>query len=124
VKCLEDLLEEKMWSRGLTSTYPLITAQPHEVLVRDFQNELLKRQIDWQPALQLTSLELVRSYAEKGFGAGLTVVTPGIQLPDTHRYLILKDFPPLKIGLIYRGKPKQITLDFIELTKLVADKLR
>jgi len=120
VKTLEDFLQPNLWDKGYSADHPLITAQNQETLVQTFQQELEKRQINWQPSVQLTTLELVRSYAEQGFGAGLTVVTPGITLPETHRYLILKDFPTLKIGVIYRGKPKNITQNFINLVQQTA----
>jgi len=124
IKTFEDFLEPNLWDNGFTSHHPLITAQNQETLVQAFQQELAKRQIEWQPTVQLTTLELVRSYAEQGFGAGLTVITPGVALPETHRYLLLKDFPTLKIGVVYRGKPKEITEDFISLVQQMAEMLK
>ncbi len=123
-KTLEDFFEANLWDQGKTGKTPLVLGQPSELLVQNFHQELSKRSMNWTPSLQVSTQELVRAYSEKDFGVGLTVVTPGIQLPETHKYFLLKDFPPLKIGILHRGKLKAISEEFITRAKHLTERLK
>jgi len=83
---------------------PLITLPLAEPLTRVFQDELARRGIDWPPALELTGLDLVQSYAAGGFGVGLTIDAPAWPLPEGVRMLPLERFPKLEIAAFHGGQ--------------------
>jgi DNA-binding transcriptional LysR family regulator len=90
----------------------LITLPPHETINLLFQKELEKRAIRWQPTVEVNSLDLVVSYAVRGYGIGLFVDIPSMRLDERVRKIPLPGFPPLVIGLLFQGKLKPLAERF------------
>jgi len=91
---------------------PLITLPPHETINLIFQKELERRGLRWQPTVEVNSLELVVSYAARGYGIGLFVDIPSMRLDERVRAIPLPGFPPLAIGLLFQGKLKPLAERF------------
>ncbi len=90
----------------------LVTLQPHETINLIFQKQLEKRGLRWQPTVEVNSLELVVSYAARGYGIGLFVDIPSMKYDERVRKIPLTGFPPLVIGLLFQGKLKPLAERF------------
>ncbi|MBD28209.1 MAG: LysR family transcriptional regulator [Rickettsiales bacterium] len=97
---------------GQINDQPLISLSSEHAINIIFQNELKNRGIDWDPHVEVTSLELVTNYTRRGYGIGLTLDAPGIEIPKGLRKISLRGFPQLKIGILYQGKLKPIAEKF------------
>jgi len=103
---------------------PLISLNPNELICQIFQGALAKRGISWLPKIEMDSLDLIEKYVETGFGIGLSVRVPKKKLPSTIRALELLDFPPVRLGIIYRtgGPEPDVRQMFLkEVAKRVAE---
>lgn len=85
---------------------PLISLKPDELICQLFQRTLARRGFSWLPKIEIDSLELIEKYVEKGFGLGLSILEPGKRWPSTIRALELPDFPPLRLGVVFRNKSR------------------
>lgn len=83
---------------------PLVTLDAKDVLSRAFQAALRQRGADWIPSLEVGSLDLVVRYVAEGFGAGLALRHPRVDLPADVKALTLDDFPPLTFGALWTGR--------------------
>ncbi len=102
---------------------PLISLSSEHEINRIFQNELKKRGIVWIPRVEVTSLELVTKYTSRGYGYGLTIDAPGVEIPAGLRRIALRGFPPLRLGLMFQGKLKPIAERFALAATAYAKKL-
>ncbi len=102
---------------------PLITLPAHEPSCRIFQEELQKRGIDWFPALELASLDLIAHYVAAGFGVGLCRRAPGWTVPGDVRFLELEGFPEVKFGALTSGRVSEVAARFIAEAETVAREL-
>ena len=93
---------EALWKRDRQDE-PLISLPPDEPTCRRFQEELQKRRIEWFPALELNSQELIARYIAEGFGIGLVLLPPGAAAPAGTRALPLGDFPQVSYGALWLG---------------------
>jgi DNA-binding transcriptional LysR family regulator len=80
----------------------LISLGPDELICQRFQEALSKRGVSWLPKVEMDSLELIQNYVEAGYGFGLSVRLPGKKLSSKVNALELPDFPPVKLGVLYR----------------------
>ncbi len=92
---------------------PLVTLDSRDVLPRAFQTALRQRGLEWMPSLEVGSLDLVVRYVAEGFGAGLALRHPRVDLPDTVRALPLEDFPPLSFGVLWTGRLSPLRETFL-----------
>lgn len=83
---------------------PLVTLNANDVLSRSFQTVLRQRGVEWLPSLEVGSLDLVVRYVAEGFGAGLALDHPRVELPASVKALPLDDFPPLSFGVLWTGR--------------------
>lgn len=83
---------------------PLVTLDAKDVLSRAFQSALRQRGVEWLPSLEVGSLDLVVRYVAEGFGAGLALRHPRVELPAGVKVLPLDDFPPLSFGALWSGR--------------------
>ena len=93
-------------------TEPLISLSSEHTINVIFQNELKNRGINWDTHVEVTSLELISNYTNRGYGVGLTLDAPGIKLPKGLRKINLRGFPQLRMGILYQGKLKPIAEKF------------
>ena len=84
--------------------WPLITLGSREAIPRVFQAELGKRGIDWLPALELSSLDLIARYVAQGFGIGLGIAMPKMKPPVGVRTIPLEDFPTIPFSALWTGR--------------------
>jgi DNA-binding transcriptional LysR family regulator len=81
--------------------HPLIALPPAEPLCRLFQRELKRRHIEWEPTIEVSSLELIATYVREGFGIGLSFDMPGPP-PGGVKLLALNNFPAIAIAAVWR----------------------
>lgn len=103
----------ELWKRDRIDE-PLITLPASEGICRHFRRELEKRDIDWFPSLEVSSLGLVETYAASGFGFGLGIHIPKAEHPPQVRFLPLTEFPPMVVGALWTGKRTALMTCFIE----------
>jgi len=114
-KSLEDLIEPDPYNpERFIGREPLVGLPPHEVLQQLIATEFERRGITWSTSVEVSSMEVIRDYAARGFGVGLGLDIPGVTLPKGLKLIPLKDFPPLVIGALYQGKAKALVTRFLE----------
>ena len=111
-RCLEDLLEKA--DVGWSACLPLVGLPAHEEVSQLFQKGIESRDLDWPVAVEVDSLEGVKHFVDCGFGAGMTVMIPGGAIPKGMRVIVLDDFPPLEVGIIYQGSLKPLAKQFLD----------
>jgi len=112
---------EDLWKRDKIDE-PLISLPPNEALSKGFQSRLTRLGVDWFPSVEVTSLELVETYAARGYGVGLALRVPGVNFTADLRVIPLPDFPAVGVGALWRGKPGPLARMFLdELRKRAAD---
>ena len=120
---LEDLLKEDDWKKGMEGTLPLVGLPQHEVLTKLFQEGFDTKQINWSVEVEVCSLDTVTEYVARGFGVGMGAVVPGSKPPKGVRTIVLKDFPPMRVGAIWQGQLKPIAASFLEAAMVRAKQL-
>lgn len=90
----------------------LITLPPHETINLIFQQELDKLGVQWQPRVEVNSLDLIQTYVSRGYGYGLHLDIPNLVFPDNIQKIPLPKFPPLVVGILFQGKLKPIAAQF------------
>jgi DNA-binding transcriptional LysR family regulator len=91
-----------LWNNGRIRE-SLICLGPNELISQQFQQNLSKLGISWLPKMEMDSLELIESYVEAGYGVGLSVQLPDRKPASKLRLIDLPDFPPVKLGVLYRA---------------------
>jgi DNA-binding transcriptional LysR family regulator len=99
---------------------PLITLPSTDPVCVLFQRELRKRKIDWYPALELASLELVARYVAEGYGVGLGVAVPGGAGADGVRALPLPGFAEIGFGVYTAARRSPVVELFVSEAARVA----
>jgi len=92
-----------LWKRDRIDD-ALICLPPSETICKNFQQGLAKIGVDWFPSIEMSSLELIHTYVESGFGIGLSVSIPKAKLRESLRALPLPGFPAVAVGALWRGK--------------------
>lgn len=99
---------EKICAVGFREDYrihePLISMLPDETVARLFQQGVTELGLTWTPQMEVSTLELVQTYVEKGLGYGVSVAIPSVDLPKSIRVIPLKGFTPLTVGLLSVGE--------------------
>jgi DNA-binding transcriptional LysR family regulator len=103
---------------------PLVTLPKNEPITRIFQQELQTRGIDWYPALELASLDLITRYVASGFGVGLVLDIPGASWPEGVMALPLPDFPKVIFGGFTNGPPGELARCFLDAAEQLAKNMR
>ncbi|GAA5494311.1 HTH-type transcriptional regulator cbl [Rubritalea halochordaticola] len=117
VSSLEDLLEDCPYGDGKIGKIPLVGLPANETLQRLFQQGLNQQSVRWEVSMEVNALDVIQRYVGRGFGAGITVAIPGVNLYQGRQLLPLDGFPPLVIGAVYQGSLKPITQEFLEAAK-------
>jgi DNA-binding transcriptional LysR family regulator len=84
-------------------TEPLISLNPNELICQLFQQTLARLGLSWVPKIEMDSLDLIEKYVEKGFGIGLSIRVPQKKFSSAVRVIDLPDFPPVRLGALYRS---------------------
>jgi DNA-binding transcriptional LysR family regulator len=109
----------ELWARDRI-TEPLICLPAGEVLTKDFQKELGKLGVEWFPAIEASSIDMIETYVAAGLGIGVSVGLPPKNLSPQVRCLPLPDFPPSVIGAVWRGKLSPLLQAFLDEAKTQA----
>ncbi len=120
VDCFEDLLEENPEGKGRIIDKPLIGLPEHEIVSQMFDKTLGQKDIFWPVTMEANSLDVIRQYVLLGFGAGIGVSIPDVEVEPGLKTIPLPGFPPLVVGAVYQGKPKPIAQAFLDLVKVKA----
>lgn len=114
VEEFDHLLEPHEYENGYFCDKPLITLPANELITRILVKHLSKLNISWDISMEVSSLDLIQKYVAQGFGAGLGINSPGIELIKGVKCIPLTQFPTLKIGAIYQKGLKPIAQHFLE----------
>jgi DNA-binding transcriptional LysR family regulator len=113
---------EELWRRDKIDE-ALICLPAGETLSKDFQAQLNKLGVEWFPAIEASSTDMIEIYVESGLGVGLSVAVPGKTLSPKVRALPLPGFPPVLIGALWRRKTTPLLAAFLEEAKARAREL-
>jgi len=102
----------------------LICLPAHETVVRNFREGLRALGRTWDPALEVSSIDLVETYVAEGFGPGLSVAVPGRSPRAGLRALPLPGFQPVVVAALWAGKLHAVPAAFLDLVKARAALLR
>ncbi|MBI5800859.1 MAG: LysR family transcriptional regulator [Verrucomicrobia bacterium] len=92
----------------------LISPPLNETITKNFQDHLARRGVVWPPGMEVNSLELVETYAARGFGIGLTVAIPGKPLDKRLRALPIDGVKPITVAVLRHPSLPPVALALIE----------
>jgi len=105
--------------------HPLISLPRHEPISMLFQEGLTRKELSWEPSMEVSELGLIENYVSRGFGFGVTVDIPGKKWPDEVRKVKLPgSFSPLSIGAMHTGSLKIVAQRFVDLAKSYSSELK
>ncbi len=115
---------EQLWKRDRIDD-ALICLPVTEAICKQFQQSLARVGVDWFPTIEVSSIDLVQTYVSVGFGIGVTVLVPQAPLSPQVRALPLpsKDFPPVVVGALWRGKTSALVQAFLDEIRLKVKRL-
>ena len=93
---------------------PLICLPATEAVCKNFRAGLTKLGVDWFPAIEVSSLELIETYVANGFGIGLSVAVPRVGFSTKLRALPLPGFSPITVGALWRGKTTALMQNLLD----------
>jgi LysR substrate binding domain-containing protein len=102
----------ELWERDWIEE-PLISLPTSESIYQNFQALLSKLGVDWFPAIEVSTIDLVETYVANGYGIGLSIAVPKKKPRPDLRALALDDFPPVSFGMLWQGKPTPILEAFL-----------
>ncbi|HXB59643.1 MAG TPA: LysR family transcriptional regulator [Candidatus Acidoferrales bacterium] len=94
---------QELWRRDKIDE-SLICLPGDESLCKNFQKKLADLGVDWFPAIEASSVDLIEAYVASGLGIGVSIAIPGRSPSSKVRALPLDGFPPLIIGAMWRGR--------------------
>jgi DNA-binding transcriptional LysR family regulator len=94
---------DELWQRDRIEE-ALITVPSNEPIRRAFQDGLTRRGVDWLGGIEVSSVEMVQTYVANGYGFGVTVHLPRLQLQPKVRCVPLPGFDPLTFGVLWQGR--------------------
>ena len=115
---------EELWKRDRIDE-PLICLPGAETICKHFQKGLNRLGIDWFPSIEVSSIDLIETYVANGLGIGLSVLVPKTESPSGVRPIPLPkaDFPPVTVGVLWRGKSSVLMQAFLNELQLRAKRL-
>jgi len=105
---------EQLWKQDPIRE-PLICMPAAEAITKNLQEVLGKRNIDWFPTIEVSSLDLVQTYVANGFGIGVAAQVPNISIVPQVRLVALPNFPKIAVGALWRGRPSPLVQTFVNL---------
>jgi DNA-binding transcriptional LysR family regulator len=99
---------------------PLICLPNAEAVARNFQQGLARLGVEWFPSIEVSSLELIETYVANGFGVGVSVQVPNTKSSPKVRRVPLRDFAPVVLGVLWRGKTSALLQAFLDAIQLRA----
>ena len=104
---------------------PLICLPQAEAICKHFQQGLGRLGVDWFTGIEVSSIDLIKTYVANGFGIGLSVMVPKAKSAPGIRAILLpkNEFPPVVIGALWRGKTSALLQAFLDELRLRAKRL-
>jgi DNA-binding transcriptional LysR family regulator len=112
----------ELWRRDKIEE-PLICFPPGEPLGKSFQQKLGELGVDWFPSIEASSADLIETYVANGLGIGVSAAIPKKPLPPKVRALALDGFPPVTIGVSWRGRKTPLLQIFLDELQMRANLL-
>ena len=113
-----------LFTRGTEISESLICLPAHETVMRRFREGLRSLGQAWEPALEVSSIDLIETYVAGGFGVGLSVAIPGRPPLAGVRAVPLPGFAPVVVAALWTGKLPAVPMAFLDLVKARASMLR
>ena len=113
---------DDLWNRDKIDE-PLICLPAHEALTKKFLARLVQLETEWFPTMEASSADLIETYVANGLGIGVSVNIPGRRLPENVRSLKLKDFAPVVVGAVWRGKKTPLVEAFLDMARQRASEI-
>jgi len=104
---------EELWKRDKIDE-TLISLPPFEAVPKHFQQGLSRLGIDWFPRIEVTSLALIETYVESGYGIGLSVAIPRNKRASRVRAIPLEGFNPVVLAALWPGKLNPLIQAFLD----------
>ncbi len=108
---------EELWRRDKIDE-PLICLPASEALTKNFLEQLHRRNVEWFPTVEASSVDLIETYVASGLGVGMSVAIPQKILSPKVRAVPLPEFPLALVGALWRGKMTPLLAAFLEETNL------
>jgi DNA-binding transcriptional LysR family regulator len=115
---------DQLWKRDKIQE-PLICLPDVEAICKHFQQGLSRMGVDWFPSIEVSSIHLIETYVANGLGIGLSVLVPKAEVPPNLLSLELstKDFAPVVVGGLWRGRPSALLQTILDELQLRAKRL-
>src|SRR5262245_31696052 len=112
----------ELWKRDRIED-PLISLPTNESIYQNFQAGLTRLGVDWFPAIEVSTIDLVETYVANRYGIGLSVAVPKKKMRAELRALPLDDFTAVNFGMLWQGKPTPILEAFLSASQQAAQVL-
>ncbi|HUA37041.1 MAG TPA: LysR family transcriptional regulator [Candidatus Sulfopaludibacter sp.] len=113
----------ELWERDPIEE-SLITVPSNEFITRAFQAGLAKLGVEWFSRIEVSSVELVQTYVANGYGIGVTVGVPRMNLHPQVSLLPLDGFEPVKFGVLWQGGKNPLLGVFLKIVQAAARQLK
>jgi len=113
---------EELWQRDRIDE-TLITVPSNEAISRAFQDGLAKLEVDWYGGIELSTVDLVQTYVENGYGIGVTVAAPKMKYHSQVRTIPLEGFEPVIFGVLWQGRRSPLIDALLKTLEVAARKL-
>ncbi len=113
---------EDLWKNGCVSETVLMLPL-RSAITRHFQEGLKQRQVGSFPTLELETTDMIEEYVRKGHGVGVSVAMPNAQKMKGLRVVPLKDFAPVRLGILWQQPMTAPMTAFIEMLKAESGKI-
>jgi len=104
---------ETLWKRDKIEE-TLISLPPYEAIPKHFQQGLSRLGIDWFPRIEVSSLALIETYVDSGYGIGLSVDIPQAKRSHKVRSIPLDGVTPVTLAALWPGKMTPLIQAFLE----------
>jgi DNA-binding transcriptional LysR family regulator len=106
----------ELWERDRIEE-TLIAVPGSELVTRAFQEGLAKLKVDWFTGIEVSSLEMVQTYAANGYGIGLSLQMPKKKMDPRVRALALEGFEPVTLGIFWQGGRNPLLEAFVRIVE-------
>jgi DNA-binding transcriptional LysR family regulator len=103
----------ELWAKGRI-TEPLITLPADEMISRSFKKGLRRLGVEWPPAIEASSLDMITEYVASGQGVGINIDLPRKPRQPQVRILPLDGFDPLVVAVLWRGEAGPVIRTFVD----------
>ncbi|MCW1883709.1 LysR family transcriptional regulator [Luteolibacter flavescens] len=92
---------------------PLIAPPVQSVITRRFREGLTAAGLIWETEVEVGNFDVIRDYVKHGFGVGMSVMIPGVQVTGGLRQIPIREFAPVQVVAVYLREPKPVVSWFV-----------